>query len=117
MTKLNVVVYNKLFLQGEEAKEQGLIKLAHNIFTAIGPMPEDEGVEYSSAQLHENVQQDLWKIATHVLKYHDVQSVDAAKIDETIHILAEKFIDELENVLDVDLSLISPLEPRVPGEK
>ena len=47
VTKLNSTIYNKLFAQAEEAKEQGLVKLADHIMDAIEKQPEVEVPEYS----------------------------------------------------------------------
>jgi len=117
MKKLNSTVYNKLYLQGEEAKEQGMTKLASGIFNAIGPTPEDEtNQEYNYDQLRNDVYQEMWKLATHVMKYHDLESADAEKVHDRLESLARQFVDEIEDTLGVDNSTVGPLESKVPGE-
>lgn len=117
MKKLNVVVYNKLFLQAEEAKEQDLVKLASGIFNAIGPTPEEEAVgNYDFNQLREDVYQGMWRLATDVIKYHDLESVDAEKVHDKLESLAQQFVEELEESLGVDNGTVGPLEPKLPGE-
>jgi hypothetical protein len=116
MKKLNAVIYHKLLLQAEEAKEQKLTKLASGVLNALGPYPEEETVQYASSDMEEDVHRGLWSLATCVLKYHDVSSVDAEKLDEVIESLASKFINELEDSLGIEGSRIGPLEPAVPGE-
>lgn len=116
MKKLNNVIYYKLLLQAEEAKEQGLSKLGHGILGALTPYPEDEPVAYSLGELNDDIYRNLWALSTNVLKYYDLQSADVEKINETIEIFAEKFVSELENALGVDSATVGPLEPKLPGE-
>lgn len=115
MKRLNSTIYHKLLLQAEEAKDQNMTKLASGILGAIGPTPEGEEVKYSSAQVEEDVHRGLWSLATCILKYHDVSSVDAEKINEVIETVASKFINEIEDSLNVN-GVIGPLEPAVLGE-
>ena len=116
MKKLNSVVYEKLILQAEEAKHLNMPKLANGIFGALTASPETENVTYSWGELHSDVYQDLWKVATNVIKYYNLESVNAEKVDESIEILANKFISELEFSLGVKKGTIGPLEPKIPGE-
>jgi len=116
MKKLNQVIYDKLFLQAEEAKDQGMTKLASGIFGAIGPTSEDERSAYDYNQLREEVYHEMWKLATHVIKYHDLESVDAEKVHDRLESLAQQFVDELEDSLGVDNSTVGPLETKLPGE-
>lgn len=115
MKRLNSVVYHKLLLQAEEAKDQDMIKLASGILGAVGPTPEEESVKYSSAEVEEDVHRGLWSLATCILKHHDVSSVDAEKLNEVIEVLASKFINEIENSLGID-GVVGSLEPTVLGE-
>lgn len=117
MKKLNSVVYHKLLLQAQEAKTQNLTKLASGIISALGPVVEDEHVQYDRQQLQNEVYDGMWKLATHVIKYHDVDSADAGKIHDSLEALANKFIEELEQSLGVENVIAGPLEPILPGEK
>lgn len=114
--KLNEKVYNKLLLQAQEAKEQKMIKLADGILNSIGPTPEDENVEYSFESLNNDTYDGLWKLAMNVIKYYNVESANAEKIDEALELLASKFIDNLKESLGMEQVLFSSLEPKVPGE-
>lgn len=114
--KMNKTIYNKLLLQAEEAKEQGMTKLAGSILDAIGPCPADESEEYSYAKLQEDIHKDMWKIATRLMAYYDVESANVEKIDQTIASWASNMIDDLEITLDVDSVVKGPTEPKVPGE-
>jgi hypothetical protein len=116
MKKLNAVVYNKLLLQAEEAKDQGLKKLAQGILGSLTPAPEEEKISYGSGDLNDDIYHGLWALSTNVLKYYDLESVDAEKVNEVIEIFAEKFISDLENTLGIDKGTIGPLEPTLPGE-
>lgn len=116
MKKLNSVIYHKLLLQAEEAKEQGLEKLASGILNTLGPLPEDEVVQYNYEQLEDDVYQGMWRLAACVIKYHDLKSADAAKVHEVLDSLASKLIKEVEQSLSVDNTRVGPLEDKVPGE-
>lgn len=102
MKKLNPVVYHKLVLQSQEAKVRGMTKLASGVLGAVGPVPEDETVKYGYQQLQEELYDGMWKLATHVLKYYDVQSADAGKLHHSLEALADQFLEELEITLNVD---------------
>ena len=116
MKKLNQVVYEKLILQAEEAKEQNMTKLASAILGSLTSAPESEKVLYSISDLNNDVYHDLWKVATNVLKYYDLESVDSEKVNEVIESLATKFVSELEHALVIPEGTIGPLEPKLPGE-
>ena len=116
MKKLNSVVYKKLILQAEEAKNQDMVKLASGLLNALGPVPEDDKTNYNFNELQEDVYQGLWKLAACVIKYHDLQSADAEKIHEVLEALASKLITEVEQSVNVDNTKIGPLETKVPGE-
>jgi hypothetical protein len=114
MKKLNEVVYHRLLLQAQEAKERGLHKMADSVMNSLGPVPEDEVVQYSYSELQKDIHQGVWKLAVNVMKYYDVESVDIERMNDTLETLASSLINNLEDVLDVDL--IGPLDPKVPGE-
>lgn len=116
MKKLNETVYHKLLLQAQEAKMQGLNKLASGVVNALGPITEDENVKYSYHQLEDDIYEGLWKLATNVVKYYDVESVDAGKIHDSLEALANTFLSEVENSLGVEEVVAGPLEPTLPGE-
>ena len=46
MKKLNEVIYNKLLLQANEAKAQGMERLATGVLNSLGAVPEDEEAHY-----------------------------------------------------------------------
>lgn len=102
MKKLNPVVYHKLLLQSREAKVQGMTKLASGIVGAVGPIAEDEEIKYSYQQLQDELYEGMWKLATHVLKYYDVQSADAGNLHRRLESLADQLLDGLEDDLNVD---------------
>lgn len=116
MKKLNSVVYNKLLLQAEEAKDQDMVKLASGIVGAIGPQPENIKVSYNFNELQGDMYQGLWKLAACVIKYHDLESVDAEKMHEVLESLASKIIMDVETSLGVDDTMVGPLEDDLPGQ-
>lgn len=117
MKKINSVLYKKLYLQAEEAKELGLEKLASGIYSAIGPLAEEELSEYSYHELKDDVYIGLWKLYLNVMKYYDVDSAKAEEMHDLIEQFAEDFIAAIEDKLGVESTDIGPLEPKVPGEK
>lgn len=117
MKKLNTVLYNKLILQAEEAKHQGMTKLASDVFVAIGCSSDDENYEYSKEDLLEDVKTDLWKSATNILKYYDVDSVNVEKLEDSISSMAEQLVDQMNVVLGFSQEQVGPNEPLLIGEQ
>ena len=117
MKKLNSVIYNKLLAQADEAKYRKLPKLAAGILGSLGPVPEDENVKYNFSELQNDVYQELWKVATCVIKYHDLKTVDAERVHQVLDSFASKIIEDIEQSLDVKNDAIGPLEDKVLGEK
>jgi hypothetical protein len=113
---MNSTVYNKLLLQAEEAKDQGMKKLATGILSSLTATPEDESVKYSSSELDEDIYNGMWALAANVIKYYDVNSVNSEKVNEVIETLSSKFIKEIQASLGTDEIVVGPLEPILPGE-
>ena len=116
MKKLNSIIYHKLLLQAQEAKHQEMNKMASAIVGAIGPIVEDEVVQYNYEQLEKDLYDGMWKLATHVIKYYDVKSADATKLHDRLESLASKFLEEVESSLNVEDVIAGPLETPLPGE-
>jgi hypothetical protein len=116
MKQLNSVIYNKLIIQAEEAKAQGMTKLAHNILGSICGSPNDEEIQYSIGDMQDEIQHELWRLASNVLKYYDTKSVDALKLNDIIESLADKFIEGVGGVIKTNAVIAGPFEPPVPGE-
>lgn len=115
--KINSVIFNKLLLQAEEAKDQKLYKLASGLYSALEDKePTDNPEIYSYNELNKDIYEGFWKLAFNFIKYYDLNSLDAQKIDETIKILADNFINELELTVGTDC-VIGPNELKVPGEE
>lgn len=116
MKKISPVLYKKLYLQAEEAKDLGLTKLASGIFQAIGPLAEEELSEYSYHELKEDIYVGLWKLSANVMKYYDVDGVQSEKLHDLIEDFTEEFINKIEEQIGVEPSDVGPLEPKVLGE-
>jgi hypothetical protein len=114
--KINSTIYKKLVLQAEEAKDQQLIKLADGILGAVGAVPNDEQIEYSYSQLQNDIYQDMWKIATRLIYYHDLQSVNAEKLGKDLEAYAAEILEQLELNFGVDDVIKSSVEPKLLGE-
>ncbi len=114
MIKLNSILYNKLILQAEEAKERKFIKLADGVTTALN----DEVVSnqnYSYENLQNDVYTNMWKMAFNILGYHDLESVDVQKLDETITTLSSHILNSIEENIDKE-NKVGPNEPLLPGQ-
>jgi hypothetical protein len=116
MTHIDKHLHRQLAASAQEAKEQGLTKLAHNIQAAIEEEPEKPITSYSYAEMERDIQQQLWKAAAHLATYWKVGMLDIKKLDRAISVCAGDLIEEMEKVLDVDVSGQSTLEPKVPGQ-
>jgi hypothetical protein len=116
MKKLNSIVYNKLMLQADEAREQNLEKLADGITSSIELDTKDFMETYSSFELDQDIYTGIWKLATNVLKYHNVNSVDAVKLHSVIQSLSSSLINNVSKAVDVDPLDFGPLELKTPGE-
>lgn len=116
MKKVGTVIYNKLLLQAEEAQEQGFNKLAERVIEAIGSESDDSNNQYSYSEMREDINKDIWKLATHILSFYDINSVDISVLDKTITSFSAKLIDELERSLQVDDKVKGAREPKLPGE-
>lgn len=116
MKKLNEVIYKKLVLQAEEAKELGLNKLGNAVLSSVGATPREveEKITVTAEEMKEKIYTNLWKAAMEVLVYHDLESADIQKLDDTIAYLTDKFVLEVQGTLDVED--IGKLEPKLPGE-
>lgn len=113
---MNSIIYNKLLLQANEAQHQGLTKLAEAITESINDEPIVDNVTYSYNQLKNDVYKDLWKVATKLIRYYNMSSVDTMKLHSDIETYAEKILDDLEITLDVDHVIKDTTEPKMPGE-
>ncbi len=115
MIILNEVLKNKLFLQAEEANEQGMTKLSQAITNAVDESSTDE--KYSYSQMNDEIHSDLWKVAARLMKYYNLHSVDAEQIDKVVLGWANKLVEDLELSLGVDEVVGSPTDIKLPGEQ
>ena len=112
MKKLGENLYNRLSLQAEEAKTLGMESLGEAIEQAIEVESDDQ--KYSYAELSEEISKDLWKIATRMMAYYDLDSIDAGKLHQELLFSQARLVRELEKVLEVNGIGVS--EPKLPGE-
>lgn len=117
--KMNETIYYKLHLQAQEAHNQGMIKLSTILNNVIKSSSESisSTINYSHNELTDEIHQDLWKIATKLLTYYDLTTIDAAKVDQVLLSLSSSIIDNLEKTLEVTEIAKGPFEPKLPGEK
>lgn len=114
--KFNDILYKRLTAQAEEAIDKGFEKLASDIEETIAES-QDGGSIYSYGELQDDVNTEFWKITGQVIKYYDLKSVDATRVDQIIGELSNKLLHELEDSLNIPSNSKSPLEPKLLGEK
>ena len=114
--EINPVIYKKLLAQAEEAREEGFTVLAESILNAIGSYPDEEKEEYAYSKMKSDIHQDMWKIATRLMHYYDIESTNATKLDESLTVWCSEMINDLEETLKVNSIIKGPLEPKLPGE-
>jgi hypothetical protein len=114
--KINPIIYKKLVAQAEEAKNQQMVKLANGILSAVGPDPDEERLPYSYSQLKDDLYNDMWKVATRLINYHDLKSIDAEKLHSELESCAGAILDELESALGLSNVIKTAMEPELFGE-
>lgn len=117
MKKISQQLRDRMILQAQEAKEQGLTKLAEAAF--VGVMMPGFGNETNSFnydELTEVVQHSLWRAATQVAVYHDVFNVDIQKLEPIIKDAADRLIAEIKASYGVK-EQFGPFEEKVLGQK
>ena len=113
---MNETIYYKLQLQADEARYQGMVKLAEVIEETIGSSPV-EVTEYSCDQMNNDIYKDLWSIATKLMVYHNIDNVDIDQVNKSLVSWAERIIDDIEKTLEINNNVKGPLENKLPGEK
>ena len=118
MKKLNTVIYNKIILQAEQARELGMEKLSEAIFSTIGAVSKDDSEidDYSLAKLEDDVSKLLWKISYRIMDYYNLESVDVKKVEASVDDLTLLIMDELKYAMNIEKT-ISKKEPRVMGQE
>ena len=110
---MNETLYERLKAIAEEVREQGMTKLASAIEESL---PQEKKASYSYEELHDDVHKDLWKVASKLMIYYDLRTVQPEYLDKSLISWASRLIDDIEKTLDVN-PLANPLEEKVPGEK
>lgn len=111
--KINEVLANKIQLQIDEAKDHDFTKLAKTVEVAL---TDSSAQPKSLESLKQAMYEGIWKCALDVLGYHDLESIDIQKMDETITVLADKTLSELERAIDKE-NAIGPNEEPLIGQK
>jgi len=110
---MNLNLKNRLQLTAEEAEFQGMTKLASAITESLST--ETKSSSYDDLQDH--IHKDLWKVATKLLSYYDLDSIDVEFLDKTLVSWASKISDDLEKALGVSHIVKVSSEEKVPGEQ
>jgi hypothetical protein len=98
MKKISSIIKDRLILQAEEAKELGFDKLAERIIESVDVDSSNE----SYMELKENICKNIWKSATLMLDYYNVNEFDASQLNKVIANITNNAIDELEISLNTD---------------
>ncbi len=116
MATLNKIAQQRLLLQAAEAQDRGLDQLSKAILAMVKNAAEESKDDYSYEDMSAEIYQGLWELASKVAKYYNVEEVTAEKLDDVIEEIAENFINNIEEALQVESSQVGPSEPKVPGE-
>jgi len=107
----------RLVAQAEEAKFQGLHKVADKLAHQADNNPIRQNLEeyvYSSKSLQSDVENLLWSVAIRTQDYYG-KTADAKAIGELIESSASELIASIRSKIGGDV--IGPHEPLVPGEE
>lgn len=107
----------RLMAQAEEANFRGLEKVAMKLNHQVNNTPIRQDADeylYSRSDLHNDVEDLLWKAAVRTQDYFGKTS-DAGEIGELIESMADELISTLRTKLGNPV--IGPHEPLVPGEQ
>lgn len=126
--KLNDVIYNKLYLQAQEARDQGLTRIASGITKALSSNGLSKSgandivgdIEMSGSQynmLKGEVYNELWNLSSMIMSYYDLESVDAKVLDVELKDFVEKFVKMVEDTVGVDSGDVGDCEELIPGEE
>ena len=116
MKKMGQQLKDRLVLQAQEAKTQGMEHLSDGIFRMImGVDIKETTNHFNYDELSKIVQQSLWEATGRIATYHDLPMVDVQRMMPLIAEAAEKFIREVERSYDVENKL-GPFEEDLPGQ-
>lgn len=108
----------RLNAQTQEAKIQGLSKIASQLDTVIKDCPtrkNDESYTYSYTDFKNDVENLLWKIAIRSADFYG-GTIDAVQVDDTISKVAALVIDSMRHITSSNDKVIGANEPNIPGE-
>lgn len=106
----------RLKLQADEADTQGFRKVADHLTDQIQVTKirkDGEFYSYSSEELKNDVENNLWASALRVADYFNT-TLDAVEVQKVIEVLASELINNLTNLSD---EKVGAHEPKLPGEK
>ncbi len=117
MKKMGQQLRDRLLLQAEEAKAQGIDDLMSGVWRmVIATDPENKYTDtFNHDELSLAVQRSLWEATGKIATYHDLSMIDIQKMRPLIAEAAEKFINQIECSCDVENKL-GPFEETVPGQ-
>ena len=121
MQTIDKNLWNRLCAQAQEAKEQGLTKIATNLenqLTEIGNngkiRDEKTKFSYSNESFEHDVHQALWSIAIRAADFYQ-KSFDSKKIQTIIEKTATDLISDLR--IEISPDGVGANEPSIPGEE
>lgn len=113
-------IFNRLYVQADEAEKLGLKSIATNLTNVLektaSHVREDESFySYSSNEFKEDVDQIMWDAAIRIADFYDIRQIDA----EAVNHLLNKFASDLKKeicTIHKKSSAVGAFEPTVPGE-
>jgi hypothetical protein len=117
MRSINENLRNRLVAEAEEAKTQGLIKIAENLTRQIERnevRPNDARYTYSNEAFVNDVETALWDVVVRASDFHGAH-LDAAVAHKIVVNAAQNMVHDIRTVLGVKHG-VGAHEPGVPGE-
>ncbi|MCZ2224575.1 MAG: hypothetical protein LC122_13200 [Chitinophagales bacterium] len=103
MRKLSHSLYNRLYLQAEEAKLAGNKKLANFVFKSLGSFPSETGINESNLpELKEALKSSLLNACIDYADLNDKEDIDIVKLEEFCEEFSIKFLNSAKKFLKVE---------------
>lgn len=117
MRTLSKTMFDRLYIQSEEAEKLGLIKTAENLtitLASINTRKDSELYSYAQEEAKSDVEKALWAAVIRASDYYG-STVDAANMQSVIEKMASDLMNEVRKDVG-NTSGVGAYEPSVPGE-
>lgn len=117
MRTITETLHKRLVAQSEEAKIQGLTKVASHIDEKVAEakVRKDDAIYvYSDEEFKKDVEKALWDAALRVADFHNT-TFDASEVQNIVDKYSEELISDLRVLANVEHG-VGVFEPTIPGE-